>query len=241
MNGMLIYLLFMVPPMLLALWAQARVKSSFAMAQTVRAASGLSGAETAAMVLEASGVRGVRVEESRGFLSDHYDPRHRVVRLSPQVFHGRSVAAAGIAAHEVGHAIQHAQHYLPLKLRNGVVPLAGIGSNAGIMMIFVGMLMGGVAGLASGLPFWIMIAGIGLFSTVVLFQLINLPVEFDASARARRLLVNAGLVAQGQQSAAMNRVLSAAAMTYVAATVGAIATLLYYVFVIMSAQNSQRN
>lgn len=223
--------LLLLGPIALGLWAQWRVKSTFRKALLVPAAGGASGAETAQMILDAHGLRDVRIEESHGTLSDHYDPRAKVVRLSHDVFHGRSVAAAGIAAHEVGHAIQDATRYGPLVLRNGIVPLAAVGSNAGMMMIFIGMLMGAGAGVTGAV--WLAWAGVALFSAVVLFQIVNLPVEFDASKRARELLYSSGLVQQGgAQSAAMDRVLSAAAMTYVAATVGAVATLLYYVLML---------
>jgi hypothetical protein len=225
----MLYLTLLIGPMLLALWAQLRVKSAFHAASQIPAASGITGAEVASLILQAHNIRNVRIEPTEGFLSDHYDPSAKVLRLSPDNFEGRSVAALGIAAHEAGHAIQDAERYGPLVIRNGIVPLAAVGSNAGILMIFIGMVMGGAAGLAGGgIGFWLMIAGIALFSCVVVFQLVNLPVEFDASARAKRLLKEAGFVQHGEEAAAMNNVLGAAAWTYVAATIGAIATLLYY-------------
>jgi uncharacterized protein len=223
-------LLLMVGPLALALWAQWRVKSTFRQTSQLAAASGFNGAQTAQMIMDAYGVKGVRIEEHQGFLSDHYDPSAKVVRLSPDVFHGTSVAALGIAAHEVGHVIQDATRYTPLVLRNGIVPLASIGSNAGIWMIMGGMVLGAGAGVSGAL--WLAWAGVALFSLVVLFQLINLPVEFDASRRAKAILQQANLIAPGGEAVAMNRVLNAAAMTYVAATVGAIATLLYYVLIL---------
>lgn len=223
---MLLYLLFMVPPLLLALWAQHRVRSTYAQASQMGARSGITGAEAAAMILDAHGIRNVAIEPAHGYLSDHYDPRAKVLRLSEDVYRGRSVAALGIAAHEAGHALQDATHYGPLKFRNGIVPLAAIGSNAGLLVIILGMVLGGAA---SALGTWLLIGGIALFSLVVAFQLINLPVEFDASRRAKDLLQSSGLIAAGPESAAMNRVLSAAALTYVAATIGAISTLIYYV------------
>lgn len=228
-SGLGLYLLFFIPPLLLGLWAQMRVKSAYARASRIPATSGLTGADAAKMILEAHNIRGVRVEEGHGFLSDHYDPRHKVLRLSRDVHHGRSVASLGIAAHEAGHAVQDATRYAPLVIRNGIVPFAGIGSNIGIMLIFFGMIAGAGAGM--GIGRWLMLAGIGLFSLVVIFQLINLPVEFDASRRAKDMLRSANLVAPGAEARAMKSVLSAAALTYVAATVGAIATLLYYVLI----------
>lgn len=230
-SGWGLYFLFMIPPLLLGLWAQFKVKSSFAKASQVRASSGITGAEAAQMILDSHDMRGVRIEPVQGFLSDHYDPKHKVLRLSPDVYSGRSVAALGIAAHEAGHAIQDAENYSPLVIRNAIVPVAGIGSQAGLIMIIIGMFMGAAA---TAMGKWLMIGGIVLFSAVVLFQLINLPVEFDASRRAKKLLYSSNLVREGGEARAMNSVLSAAAMTYVAATVGAVATLLYYVLIFMS-------
>ncbi|MFO0081329.1 MAG: zinc metallopeptidase [Phycisphaerales bacterium] len=226
MGGLTLYLVFMIPPLLLSLWAAWRVKATYAQASQVLASSGFTGADTARMILEANNISNVRVETTPGHLSDHYDPRAKVLRLSPDVYNGRSVAALGIAAHEVGHAIQDANGYAPLVIRNGIVPLANVGSNAGLILIMVGLLGASALGSLGG---WILIGGIALFSLVVAFQLINLPVEFDASARAKRLLANTQLVAPGAQAQAMNRVLNAAALTYVAATVGTIMTLLYYI------------
>ncbi len=236
-SGWGLYLLLMVPPLLLGLWAQYRVKSSFARAAKIPASSGVTGAEAAQMILDSHEIRGVKIEPVQGFLSDHYDSKHKVLRLSPDVYGGRSVAALGIAAHEAGHAIQDATNYGPLVIRNGIVPLAGIGSQAGLIMIIIGMFMGAAA---TAMGKWLMLGGIVLFSAVVIFQLINLPVEFDASRRAKKLLYSSNLVrAEGGESKAMNRVLSAAAMTYVAATVSAVATLAYYVLIFMS--SSRRN
>lgn len=225
-----VMLLLMVGPLVLGLWAQWRVKSTFARTSQMTAASGFTGAQTAQMIMDAYGVKGIRVEPHQGYLSDHYDPREKVVRLSPEVYGGTSVAALGIAAHEVGHVIQDATRYGPLVIRNGIVPLAGIGSNMGIWMIFGGLMLGAGAGVTGAL--WLAWAGVALFSLVVVFQLVNLPVEFDASRRAKKILQEANLIAPGAEAAAMNRVLSAAAMTYVAATVGAVATLLYYVLIL---------
>ena len=228
----MLYLLLLIGPLALAMWAQWRVHSAYGEASKIPARSGMTGAEAAQAVMEAHGIQGVAIEPARGFLSDHYDPRAKVLRLSEDVYSGHSVASVGIAAHEAGHAIQDATHYAPLKLRNGIVPLAAVGSNAGVMMMFLGLVLGASASIAKGLHtgvgFWLFIGGIVLFSAVVLFQLINLPVEYDASRRAKDLLQSSGLVAQGEEAAAMNKVLNAAALTYVAATVGAIATLLYY-------------
>ncbi len=224
---MLLYLAFMIPPLLLALWAQQRVHAAYAAASRMPAASGISGAEAAQMILQAHGIRNVEIQPSDGgMLSDHYDPRAKVLRLSPDVYSGRSVAALGIAAHEAGHALQDAGGYAPLALRNGIVPLAAIGSNLSFLLIVIGSIIGGAAALGPGR--WLLLAGIALFSFVVLFQLINLPVEYDASRRAKDLLQSSGIVAAGTEAAMMNRVLNAAALTYLAATIAAVATLLYY-------------
>jgi Zn-dependent membrane protease YugP len=222
-----LYFIFLAPAMILAFIASSMVKSAYARAGQVAASSGVTGAEAAHMIMQAHDIHGVGIEESHGGqLSDHYDPRHKVLRLSPEVYHGRSVAALGIAAHEAGHAIQDAVHYAPLRIRNGIVPLAGIGSNFSFLLLFVGIALS-AAGMVLGT--WLVWAGIGLFSTVVLFQLVNLPVEFDASRRAKDLLQKSQLVAPGGEAAAMNKVLNAAALTYVAATLTAILTLIYFI------------
>lgn len=212
------YLLFMLPALALGAWAQFKVKSAFAAVSKMPVRSGLTGAQAAARILERNGLHEVGIEPTRGFLGDHYDPRHKVLRLSPDVYSGRSLAAVGVAAHEAGHALQHRTGYAPLALRNGIVPLASLGSNAGILLLIVGMMIQSMG--------WI-IAGIGLFSMVVLFQLVNLPVEYNASRRAREVLVESGIIAPAEEPA-VGRVLNAAALTYVAATVTAILTLLYY-------------
>lgn len=221
------YFLFVGPAMLLAIWAQIRVKSAYARASQIPARSGVTGAETAQRILNAYGINNVAIEPVHSFLGDHYDPRHKVLRLSPDVYHGRSLAALGIAAHEVGHAIQDAKAYGPLKLRNGLVPMASIGSNMAFVIIFLGMILSGPLG--GGLV-W---GGIGLFSLAVLFQLINLPVEFDASKRAKEILFELGFVGR-EEAPVVSRVLSAAAMTYVAATISAVMTLAYYVWIATS-------
>ncbi len=225
---MLTYLLFLVPPMILALWAQWRVQAAYAAGLRMPAASGLSGAETAAMILQAHNIRDVRIEQVAGQLSDHYDPKEKVLRLSPDNFSGHSVAALGIAAHEAGHAIQHADGYAPLAIRNSIVPLAQV-APMGIFLIIGGMVLGGAAGAAGGsVGFWLIMAGIALYGVIALFQIINLPVEFDASNRAKQLLQSSGLVQPGEEAAVMNSVLNAAAWTYVAATLSAIMTVIYY-------------
>lgn len=216
------YLLFVGPAMLLAMWAQYRVKSAYAMGSRVGARSGLSGAETAQRILNAYGIANVAIEPVQTYLGDHYDPKHKVLRLSPDVYHGRSLASLGIAAHEVGHAIQDATSYGPLAIRNGLVPMASIGSNLSIILVIAGLVLQ-MTNLA--------VVGLALFSLVVLFQLVNLPVEFNASSRARGILLQQNMISP-QENVVVGKVLNAAAMTYVAATLTAVFTLLYYAYLV---------
>lgn len=218
------YFVFVGPPILVALWAEMKVKSAYANAGRRPASSGLSGAETAQRILNAYGVTDVAIQPIKSFLGDHYDPRHKVLRLSPDVYHGRSLASLGIAAHEVGHAIQDAKAYAPLALRNGLVPMASIGSQLSVVMVIGGLFLSYMFGAFGGI---IAAIGLGLFGVVVLFQLVNLPVEFNASSRARAILVEQGMVTVAEEQV-VGKVLSAAAMTYVAATLMAIMQMLYW-------------
>ncbi|MFV2068581.1 MAG: zinc metallopeptidase [Pirellulales bacterium] len=210
------YFLFIAPALLLSVVAQMWVKSAYASA--ARMPAPLSGAAAARHVLDSSGLTNVEIEQIPGKLSDHYDPREKVLRLSSDVYASRSLAAVGIAAHEAGHAIQDAHNYLPLVVRNLAVPAASFGSNFSFVMLIAGMFLGLKP---------LILVGIGLFGLVVFFQVVNLPVEFDASARAKAELVSLGIV-DAQNMTYVNRVLNAAALTYVAATLQAILTLLYY-------------
>jgi Zn-dependent membrane protease YugP len=221
-----IYFVFLAPAMLLAGWASWRVRRAYAAAAEVRPASGFTGAEAAEAILDRNGLTGVRIEPADGFLSDHYDPTEKVLRLSPDVYAGRSLAALGIAAHEAGHALQDAGGYPLLRVRNGIVPLAAVGGNVSWVLILAGFLL---AAGGSLLGTWLIWLGIAAFSLTVLFQLVNLPVEFDASRRARKVLAGLGLVNRGE-APAVRRVLSAAALTYVAATLGSVLTLAYFLF-----------
>jgi len=214
------YLLFMVPGMLLALWAQFKLKSTYAEASRIAARSGYSGAETAHVLMESAGIHDVGIEPVQGFLSDHYSPKEKMLRLSPDIYEGRSLAALGIAAHESGHALQDAHGYAPLRIRSLLVPVAGFGSNAVWIILVIGFALH-----ATGL----ILAGIVVFSGTVLFQLVNLPVEFDASRRARQILLANGLIAQDEDYY-VKKVLNAAALTYVAATLTSVLTLLYFLF-----------
>jgi len=210
------YFLFLAPAILLGMWAQARVKSAFAEASRVRAR--MTGAEAARMVLDSAGLNNVKIEPIQGFLSDHYDPRSKVLRLSPQVYQSASMAAVGVAAHEAGHALQDAKHYAPLVVRNLAVPAASFGGGISWILIILG------AVISSTQLIWL---GIGAFACVVFFQVVNLPVEFDASRRAKIQLVELGVIDQ-QGQVYVNRVLDAAAWTYVAGTLQAVMTLLYF-------------
>ncbi|MBN2715610.1 MAG: zinc metallopeptidase [Deltaproteobacteria bacterium] len=213
-----LYMIMLIPGLLLAGWASLKVKSTFAKYSRVPSSRGLSGAETARRILRHNGIFDVHVEETRGMLSDHYDPRSKVVRLSPDVYRQPSVAAMAVAAHEVGHAIQHAKGYAPLALRSAAVPLAQLGSYAPWIIMIGGFLLHMLE---------LVYVGVALFTVTVVFQLITLPVEFNASSRAKDQLAQMGLVSRADASG-VSSVLSAAAMTYVAAAVSAVLTLLYY-------------
>ena len=211
-----VYLLFMIPGLILSLWASARTKSAFNKFGKVRAR--MTGAQAARQMLDQAGLYDVKIAVSSGFLSDHYNPATRSLGLSPDVHDRASIAAVGVACHEAGHAIQHAKAYAPLHLRSALVPTASLGSNFGFFAIMIGTFMA-----ISGLVY----IGIALFSATVLFQLVTLPVEFDASNRAKQLVVDYGIVSPYEREG-MDKVLNAAAWTYVAAAVSSILTLLYF-------------
>lgn len=215
-----IYFLFLAPAILLGMYAQWKVMAAYQRGSQIPSRSGVSGAETAAAILKSAGVPGVRIEDVPGQLTDHYSPGEKVLRLSPDVYEGRSISSLGIAAHEVGHAIQDANRYPLLVVRNAIVPVANLGSSVGMILLILGFVLS-IAGL--------IYVGIAVFSTTVVFQLVNLPVEFDASRRARQQLVQSGLIAP-EEEREVARVLNAAALTYVAATLTSILTLLYYLF-----------
>ena len=214
-----LYLILALPALLLGMYAQSRVRNNFNKYSQVRTWRGVTGAQVARSLLNSQGLYDVQVEESQGFLSDHYDPRTRTLRLSPDVYRSPSVAAAGIAAHEMGHALQHAGGYAPLQLRSALVPAVQFSSNLAPFIIMIGFLLQ-----------WTSLAWVGviLFGGAVLFSLITLPVEFDASRRAKQLLVSEGVLLV-QETEGVNKVLDAAALTYVAAAIAAIGQLLYFV------------
>ncbi|MBP6789067.1 MAG: zinc metallopeptidase [Candidatus Promineofilum sp.] len=217
-----LYLILALPGLLLGLWAQMRVKGTFKKYSQVRTTHNLTGAEIARHLLDNQGLHDVRVEETQGFLSDHYDPRTRVLRLSPDVYRVPSVAAAGVAAHEMGHALQHSAGYAPLQVRSAIVPVVQFGSSLAPILILVGFLLRFTT-LA-----WI---GVILFAGAVVFALVTLPVEFDASRRAKALLTQSGIVS-AEEASGVSAVLNAAGWTYVAAAIAAIGQLLYYVLLL---------
>jgi Zn-dependent membrane protease YugP len=215
-----LYLIIVGPAILFAMWAQWKVKSAFSANSERRASSGLTGAEAARKMLEHAGLSDVQIERSEGQLSDHYNPQEKKLALSPDVHDKRTLSAVGVACHEAGHAIQDAEGYLALNLRNAVVPMASIGSNLAFPLILIGLLITVLRPL--------LYIGIIGFSAVVLFQLINLPVEFNASSRAKDQLAQLNIIRGSQEQQGVEEVLSAAAMTYVAATITAVAQLLYF-------------
>ncbi len=214
-----LYMLMMLPVFLLSLFAQIKVQTAFAKYSRMPVSSGLSGAEAARLMLEKAGLYDVAIEMTGGMLTDHYDPRTKTLRLSPQVYNARTVAAVGVACHEAGHAIQHASAYAPLMLRNAIVPMAGFGSWLAWPLIIMGIILQSMN---------LAILGIMLFGTIVVFQMVTLPVEFNASSRAKQQLAAMGIISSPQEARGINSVLNAAALTYVAATISALVQLLYF-------------
>lgn len=215
-----VYFLFLAPALLLSLWASFRTKSAFNKYSQVRVASGMTGAQAAKRLLDAAGITDVQIVPHQGMLSDHYNPITKTLALSEAVYAVPSVAAVGVACHEAGHAIQHATAYKPLWLRSLLVPTANLGSSLGYIVMVLGLMMQSIQ---------LFLGGVVLFSMVLLFQIVTLPVEFDASARAKQLAVAHGIVLP-QEREGVDRVLNAAALTYVAAAVSTLLTLLYFLF-----------
>lgn len=223
-----LYLILALPGLLLGLWAQARVRGTFNKYSKVQTARGLTGAQVARFLLDQEGLQDVQIEETQGFLSDHYDPRTRVLRLSPDVYRTPSVAAAGVAAHEMGHALQHSVGYVPLSIRSAIVPAVQFGSSLAPILFIAGFLLNFTT-LA-----WV---GVVLFALAVVFSLITLPVEFNASKRAKALLNHTGVL-MPQEAEGVSKVLNAAALTYVAAAVAAVGQLLYFVLLLTGGRRS---
>lgn len=212
------YMLFMLPALILAGVASILVRTTFSKYSKFRSVSGMTGAQAAALLMRSAGVNDVKIEQSSGFLSDHYDPTSRTLRLSPDVYDSSSLSAIGVACHEAGHALQHATHYMPLAMRSAAVPVTQFGSTFSYILLMIGGLLGSFALLK---------LGVILFTTTVIFAIITLPVEWDASARAKRLMVSTGIVSSDEARDAA-KVLNAAFLTYVASAVTALLTLLYY-------------
>ena len=209
-------MIILIPAMIISFWAQTKVNSTYNKYSEVRTINGYTGQQVARMMLDNAGLSDVRIEVINSKLGDHYDPSSRILRLSPDVYAGGTISSAGIAAHEVGHAIQHKEKYKPLIIRNSIVPAVNISSSASWILFFIGLMLG-----FKGLT----MLGIILFSAVVVFQLITLPVEFDASTRALNILKSRGIL-YGDETKNAQKVLDAAAMTYVAATLMAVSQLI---------------
>ncbi|CCG56068.1 peptidase membrane zinc metallopeptidase [Brachyspira pilosicoli WesB] len=214
------YIWILIPGILLGLWAQMKVNGAYSKYSRVENKRGITGAQTAKYILDAYGLN-IPIERINGHLTDHYDPSAKVLRLSNNVYNGTDVAALGIAAHEVGHAIQHDRSYAPLTLRNSFYPLCAIGNQFGPMLVLIGIVIGGAGSISQ----YLMMGGIILFSFAVLFSLITLPVEFDASNRAIKILDKGGFL-DSEELYGARKVLNAAALTYVAAAVTAVLSLL---------------
>jgi Zn-dependent membrane protease YugP len=227
--GFFMYFVFMLPPLIFMIWAQSRVSSAYNKYSRVHNMSGLTGAQAAQTLLEHNGLRDVRIEGTKGKLTDHYDPRHKVLRLSADVARLPSVAALGIVAHEIGHAVQDKMGYAPLRIRSALVPAANLGSRFGFICVILGLIL-----FAFNVAFGETLAWVGvwLFAAAVLFALVTLPVEYNASSRARQMLQATGLVSAKEYQGA-SAVLSAAALTYVAALLQAVAQLLFFLFLVL--------
>lgn len=227
------YLVLVVPALLFSLWASARVNSTFKKYSAMRNARGMTGAEAARAVLNANGVTDVRIEYVSGNLTDHYDPKNKVIRLSQDVYDAATPAAVGVAAHEAGHAAQYAAHYLPIRIRAAIIPATNIGSKLSVPLIILGLLLPGLRIFAPHTEFFNLIAWIGVacYSLCVLFQLVTLPTEFNASRRAVTAIERCGLLLPEEQQGA-KKVLKAAALTYVAALSASLAQLLRLIIIV---------
>jgi uncharacterized protein len=212
------YMLFILPGLALSMWASFRTKRAFEKYSRIRSGSGLTGAQAARIMLDRAGLHDVKIQRTHGLLSDHYNPMTRSLSLSEAVYDTPSIAAIGVATHEAGHALQHAQKYAPLWLRSTLVPTANIGSGLGYLVMVIGLFMNATN---------LVLLGALIFSTVLLFQIVTLPVEFDASARAKELVVADGIITSNEREG-VDKVLNAAALTYVAAVISTLLTLLYF-------------
>lgn len=229
------YIVLVLPCLILSLWASAKVNSTFKKYSQQRTLRGLTAQEAAMRVLSANGVSGVRIERVSGNLTDHYDPRSNVIRLSDSVYDNTSTAAIGVACHEAGHAVQYAQDYAPIKLRAAIIPVTNIGSKLAIPLILLGILFSGLGQFSDTIIY----IGIACFGLSVVFQFATLPVEFNASHRALQTIESTGILTEEEQKGA-RKTLTAAAMTYVAATATALAQLLRLIVLFGRRNNDQR-
>ena len=220
-----VYFIFVGPGLLLSWWASSRVKKTFVKYGQVGVSSGMTGMQAAAAVCRAGGANEITIERVGGFLSDHYDPRSKTLRLSPDVYEGRSISAIAVGAHEAGHAIQHAVKYPWLSYRSAIVPLVQFGNRAYIWPIMLGAML-----QSSPIGSTLVLIGVGLLGITVLFQLITLPVEFDASNRAKKVLADSGITRNDEEYSGVDKVLDAAALTYIAGAISSLLTLAYFVY-----------
>ena len=232
----LYYLIIVMPFVLLSLYASYKVNSTYKRYERVELAGGISGADAARMVLREAGLNTVRVEMCKGHLTDHYDPRNDTIYLSESVYYGRNAAACGVAAHEAGHAVQHAEEYVPVRIRTALVPVTNFGSSLGIWLIMLGVILS----IFGQIFVYVAYLGILLFSLTAIFQLVTLPVEFNASRRAITALHASGSFTREEEQGA-RRVLSAAAMTYVAALAVSLAQLLRLLIIVANASGRRRD
>ena len=223
MGGYFIYLLLIL---IIPLWAQGKVRSAYSKYSKKPTSSQMTGAEVARKILDENGLYHVNIEQTKGTLTDHYDPRSKVVRLSPDIYHGRSMASSAVAAHEVGHAIQDQEDYAFLRFRSALVPAANLGSNLAFVLILIGFFLDSAG--------WILL-GILFFSAAVLFQLVTLPVEFDASNRAMTQLISTGII-RNEEERETKKVLDAAALTYVAAALVAVLELVRFILLFLNSR-----
>jgi Zn-dependent membrane protease YugP len=225
-----LYITLIIIGIVLSCGSAFMVKSRFAKGSKMPISSGYTGAQIAKAILQSAGITDVSVHEHKGFLSDHYNPMNKTLNLSPEVYNGRSAASAGVAAHEVGHAIQHAENYFPMWVRSAIVPAANIGSNLGPMLVIIGIVLGAGAEMSPGIGHTLAILGVALFAAATAFTVVTVPVEFDASARAKRQLQELGIIRQGTEANTVSSVLTAAGLTYVAAAINSILQLLYWAY-----------
>jgi Zn-dependent membrane protease YugP len=228
-----LFLILSLPALILGLWAQAKVRSAFDKYSKIRSWSGMTGAEAARRILDSNGLHNIQVEQTGGFLSDNYDPRKKVLHLSPNVYQSNSLASVGVAAHEAGHALQDKQGYAALQVRSAIVPAVQLGSWLGPIVFIAGFFL--LQFTRNQFGYYVSWAGVFLFAVTALFALITLPVEFNASKRAKELLVQQGIVSSTEITG-VNKVLDAAALTYVAGAIQAVTTLLYYAMLLMGSR-----